>query len=124
MAVEELLGVVRLGGDVSSLAQLEHGLLRRGPVAPRARDEEPLVVADRLAVLQRFLDGVREPAHVLAVQGSHRRYRAGVAHRVAPALLDFRSGDYDLVRELAQRALGLPGHQPDGAAEGPRALEA
>src|SRR5436189_155054 len=61
MAVEELLGVVRLGGDVSSLAQLEHGLLRRGPVAPRARDEEPLVVADRLAVLQRFLDGVREP---------------------------------------------------------------
>ena len=41
--VQKLLGLVRLGRDVGAFAQLQHGLLRRRPVAPGAGDEEALV---------------------------------------------------------------------------------
>ena len=36
----ELLGVVRLGGDMRTLAELEHGLQRRRRIAPCAGDDE------------------------------------------------------------------------------------
>ena len=43
VAVEKLLGLVRLGGDVRALAELEDRLERRRRIAPGARDDEPVV---------------------------------------------------------------------------------
>ena len=123
MAVQELLGLVRLGRDVRALAQLQHRLLRGRPVAPGAGDEPALVGADRLAVLERALDEARQAGDLLAVQRGDRRHRARVARRVAPALLDLRRRDDDLVGELAERAVRLAGHEPDRAFEGARGLE-
>ena len=42
---------------------------------------------------------------------------------MAPALLDLRGGDDDLVGELAERALRLAGHEPDRPVERTRSLE-
>ena len=47
VAVEQLLGVVRLRGDEAALAELQHRLLRGRPVAARAGDEPALVLGDR-----------------------------------------------------------------------------
>src|SRR6266540_3411213 len=43
IAVKELLRLMRLRGDERALAQLQHGLLDRRPVSPRARDQDALV---------------------------------------------------------------------------------
>ena len=113
MAVEELLRVVRLGGDVRALAELEHGLEGRRRVAAGAGDDEAIVLggAERLAVeLAEDVGG--EPGDVLALQRATGRDRAGVAHRVAVALLDRRRRDDDVVDRLRDRALGGAGDQP------------
>ena len=47
MPVQELLGVVRLGRDERALAELERGLLRRGPVAA-GPDDQPALLVGRL----------------------------------------------------------------------------
>jgi hypothetical protein len=47
MPVQELLELVRLGGDVHSFAELQRRLLRRRPVAPGAGDDEAPVLRDR-----------------------------------------------------------------------------
>ena len=88
VAVQQLLGLVRLRGDVCALTQLEHGLLRGRPVAAGSRDEPALVVRDRKRRRgERLLDRLGQPRHVLAVQRGDRRDRRRVARRVAPALL-------------------------------------
>jgi len=81
------------------------------------------VVERRLTVLERGLDGGREPAHVLAVERRERRDRAGVARRVAVAGLEPGRADDHLVDELRQRALGRAGDEPLGAAESPCGVE-
>ena len=116
--VEELLRVVRLRGDPSTFAQLEHGLEHRGLVASRSDDRNSFVRrrAERLSVELR-LDRVREPADVLAEERARRRDRARVARRVAVALLDLGSRDDDVVDRLRERALPRAGDQPGLARE-------
>ena len=62
VAVEELLGVVRAGRDPRALAQLQHRLLRRRPVAARRRrrGSSPAPAPARRA-RERRLDRVRKP---------------------------------------------------------------
>ena len=50
IAVQQLLGLVRLGRDERALAELQRRLLRRRPVAAGARDHEALVARHRLAL--------------------------------------------------------------------------
>ena len=76
MAVQELLGVVRVRADVRALAQLQHRLLRGRPVAARARDET-IVVGDR--------DGPAQPSASSTAAGSHGRPRRGRAAIAATA---------------------------------------
>ena len=53
VAVEELLGLVRLRRDPGSLAQLQHRLVRRRQLPPRARHDEPLLLPDLRATAPR-----------------------------------------------------------------------
>ena len=89
VAVQELLGQVRLGGDVRALTQLQRRLLRGRPVAAGAGDQPALVSRDRRRCRRELCGNrVRQPGDVLTAQGGERRDRAGVAGRVAVALLD------------------------------------
>ena len=81
------------------------------------------MLGDRLAQLERRLDRVRQPRDVLAAKHRDRRDRARVRDRVAPALLDRRRRNDDLVRELREWALGRTRHQPRGPAEGLHRLD-
>ena len=121
--MQKLLGVVRLRRDVRALSELQHRLLRGRPVAAGAGDQEPLVLRDQLALLQRVLDCAGQPGDVLAVQRRQRRDRARVARGVAPAPFDLRRADDHLVREVGLRALRLARDQPDGPVKAPRGLE-
>ena len=115
--MQELLGLVRRRGDPGALAQLQHRLVRGRELAARAGHEEPLLVAhERQVVRKRLLDGCRQPGDVFAEQGSDRRHRARVARGVAPARLDLRRADDNLVAELGDRPVGASGHEPAGTA--------
>ena len=106
--MQELLRVVRLGSDVGTLAELEDGLERRRPVPAGAHDHEAIVLrgAERLGVeLAKDVRG--EAAHVLALQGATGSHRAGVARRVAVAVLDRRGRDDDMI-DVASRARSRP----------------
>ena len=106
MAVEELLRVVRLGGDVRALAELERRLEHRGGVVARPGDEEALVLRRTERIRGELArDRVGEPAHVLALQRATGGDRARVARGVAVALLDLGSRDDDVVDEPRERAL-------------------
>ena len=83
--MQQLLGLVRLGRDVRSLAELQHRLLRGRPVAAGAGDDPPLVPETGSRLVERRLDRIRQPRDVVAVERVERRDRAGVARRVAPA---------------------------------------
>ena len=88
---------------IHALAQLQRRLLRGRPVAAGAGDQPALVRGDRQPLGGELLGHrVRQPRDVLAAQRRERRDRAGVAGRVAVALLDRRRGDDDLVAERRQ----------------------
>jgi hypothetical protein len=111
MAVQELLGVVRRRRDVRPLAELQHRLLRRRPVAAGADDHDPLLLGHvEPRPGQDLRDGVRQPRHIFAAQSRQSGDRARVASRVAPAPLDLGSSDDDLLAELPERAVRLPRH--------------
>ena len=84
--MQELLGLVGPGRDPGALAELQHRLLRRRPVAACAGDE------DLRLRRRRARPGARssatasgEPGDVLAAQRGDRGDGAGIARRVAPA---------------------------------------
>ena len=116
--VEDLLGVVRFGGDVSALAELQNSFERRGHVSARPRDDETVVLrgAERLGV-ELAEDVCGEPAHVLALEHAAGRDRRGVARGVAVALLDRRSCDDDVICGIRDRAFLGTGDQPGLAGE-------
>ena len=119
--MQELLRLVRLGRDPGALAQLQHRLVRGGQIPARARHEEPLLLPHLgQRRRERLLDRARQPRDVLPVQRSDRRDRAGVARGVAPALLDLRRADDDLVAELGDR----PVRRPVTSHRGPRQARA
>ena len=119
VAVQELLGLVGLGRDPGTLAQLQDGLVRRRQVPARTRHDEALLLPHlRQRRRERLLDRAGQPADVLAVQRRDRGDRARVARGVAPALLDRRRADHDLVAQLGDRPVGPPGHEPPRAAPG------
>ena len=121
--MQQLLGVVRLGRDVRSLAELQHGLLRGRPVTARRR-RRASARARRPAHVSRAPPRRRPAASdVLAVERCERSDRAGVAHRVAPAPLDLGRRHDDLFGELAEWALRLGRDQPDRTGERARSLE-
>ena len=106
VAVQELLGLVRLGGDVRAFAQLQRRLLRGRPVAAGAGDEPALVSRDRRrcrASSAATASGSQEMSSPRRAR--ERRDRAGVARRVAVALLDLRRAHDDLVGERPRAAL-------------------
>ena len=105
MAVEDLLGVVRLGGDVGALPELKHGLLRRRPVAAGADHDDAVPVAALEGVREHVVDGLAEPAHVLPAKRRERGHRRRVAGRVAIGLLDLGRGDDHLLGDVGDRAL-------------------
>jgi hypothetical protein len=122
--VEELLGLVCLGRDPRALAQLQHRLVCGCEIATRPRDEEPLLAADQGKIDRKPLrNRSRQPRDVLAVERGDRRDRACVARRVAPALLDLRRADDDLVAKLGDRPVRLPGDEPARPSPGTRRLE-
>ena len=105
--MQELLRLVRLGRDVRAFAELQDRLLGRRPVAPGACDDPALVVGHGQArPREDALDCVRKPRDVLAPQRCQARDGSRVARRVAPALLDLRRADDDLVARVGERALG------------------
>ena len=70
--MEDLLDVVRLGGDVHALPQLERGLAHGRDIAARADDGDAVVAGDRERLLgEHALDRGREP-DVLAAQRGER----------------------------------------------------
>ena len=106
VAVQELLRVVRLRGDVHALAQLEHGFEHRRVLRPPADDREALVVGDGESRLgERTLDPGRETGDVLPEQRPAGRDGARVAHRVAVALLDLGRRDDDVIDDARDRTL-------------------
>ena len=114
MAVQELLGQVRLGGDVRAFAQLQRRLLRGRPVAAGAGDQPALVRRDGEPLARELCrNRVRQPGDVLAAQRGERGDRAGVARRVAVALLEPRACRRR-PRRTAPRAGSrrLPGDEP------------
>jgi predicted Zn-dependent peptidase len=124
IAVEELLGLVRLGRDVGTLAELEGGLLDRRQVARRSSHEPTLVLRDRKALpRQRRVDRRREPRYVLAGERGDRCHGGRVARRVAPALLDLRRADHNLVARTGQGAVRRGRQQPRLTPPGPGCLE-
>ena len=117
--------MVRLGRDQRALAQLQHRLLRRRPVAAGAGDEERSCAGAGLAA-PRAPPRRRPASHddVLAAQRRDRRDRARVARGVAPALLDLRRADDDLVARARRAASSrAPGDEPLRPGERPRRLE-
>ena len=122
--MQELLRLVRLGRDPGALAQLQHRLVRGGQIPARPRHEETLLLPHLgQRSRQRLLDRARQPRDVLPVERSDRRDRARVARGVAPALLDLRRADDDLVAEVGDRPVLPSGHEPPRAAPGARGLE-
>jgi acyl-CoA thioester hydrolase len=117
VAMENLLGMVRLGGDVRAFPQLQHGFLCSRPVAAGADDDHTLPVAALERIGERVPDGKAEPAHVLAAQDVERRDGAGVRSRMAVALLEGGSRHDDLVGELGQRTPFLAGQEPNSPVE-------
>ena len=71
--VQQLLQLVRLGRNVRALAQLQHRLLRRRPVAARAGDED--------LVLRRRRD--LEPERLLDARPGARRCRSPFSAAIA-----------------------------------------
>jgi predicted Zn-dependent peptidase len=123
--MEDLLRVIRLGGDVRALTQLEDSLVGRCHVTPPvARDEKPLVRrnAERRRV-QLALDGRGKTAHVLTEQSSAGGDGARIARGVAVALFDLGCCDDDVVRRVCDRAVLLPGDEPGLSVEGLDRLE-
>ena len=96
--MEELFGVMHLGGDVRALTELENRLEHGRCIATRAGDDEAVVLGrpERLCV-ELARDGRREPADVLAEQRSAGRDCTRVARRVAVAVLHSRCGHDDVV---------------------------
>ena len=121
--VEKLLGVVGLGGDEGALAELQHSLLRRRPVAPGA-DDEPAVMVGGLEPrsLERDFDGSRKPGDVVARHRGHACDDSRVALGMAVRLLDLWRHLHDLVGELGERALGGSGDEPGRPVEGTHGL--
>ena len=122
--MQELLGVVRLGRDVRTLAELEHGLEHRRRIAPRAGDDEAVVLrrSERLGV--ELAEDLRcQLAHVLPLERSSGGDRGRVARRVAVALLDRGRRHDDVIDRLRERALGRAGDQPRLAREPAHRLE-
>ena len=98
--MEELLGVVRLRGDVRALAELEHGLEHGSPCRrPGTGDDEAVVLrdAERLGV-ELAEDLVRRARSTSSpLERAPGCDGARVARRVAVALLDLRRRDDDVV---------------------------
>jgi acyl-CoA thioester hydrolase len=117
MPVQDLLGLVRLRGDVRTLSQLQRGFLRGRPVAPGADDDDALPVPAVERIGQRILDREAEPADVPAAKRFEGRHGARVGRRMAVALFHGGSSHDDVVSEVGQRAFVLPGHQPDEPVE-------
>ncbi len=124
IAMEELLGLVRLGRDPRALAQLERRLVRGGEISSGSGDQEPLLFAyERKVGGERLRDRPRQPSDILATQRRDRRDRAGVARGVAPALLDLGGADDDLVAELGNRPVRPSRHEPARPTPGARGFE-
>jgi len=124
VAVEDLLGVVGLGGKVHALAELEDGLLRGRPVAACADDDDALVVGGREQVLREDArDRVGKRRDVLAAERREGRDRARVARRVAVGLLHLGRDDEHVVGGLGERTLLLARHEPDRPGERLHSLE-
>ena len=118
LAVEQLLGVVRLGGDVCALAELEHGLEDRRRVTPGANDGEACVLGrTEMLAVELAEDVGREAGDVLALESAARRDRACVARRVAVAVLDRRARHDHVIDILRDRAVGGGRDEPRLASE-------
>ena len=115
--VQDLLGLVGRRVDPGTFAQLQRSLLRGRPVAAGADDEHARLVERLHRLTKRRLDGVRQPADVLAVERLQRGDGARVARCVAPRPLELRRADDNLVDELRKRRLGVAGHEPHISAE-------
>ena len=73
--VQELLGVVRLGGDEDAFAELQHRLQHRGAVPSRTCDEPALGSADGRRRAESLRDGVGQPRDVLPAERGERPRR-------------------------------------------------
>ena len=106
--MQKLLGWCAPAARYSALAQLQHRLLRGRPVAARAGDS--IVVPGHGQPLGSRLGRPRraKPRDVLAAERGERRDRAGVARRVALALLDLGRRDDRPRPQLRERRSALP----------------
>ena len=112
VAVQQLLRLVRLGRDPGALAQLQHRLLR-GRRAPAPRPPRGALLSSLRAAAQRAPPRPRAGASRCPRRAAPRsRRRRRVARGVAPARLDLRRADDDLVAQGRRAAVSLPGDEP------------
>ncbi|TML69676.1 MAG: insulinase family protein [Actinobacteria bacterium] len=122
--VQELLGLVGFRRDMRALAQLEHRLERRRPVAAGADHEPALMLRDWERILgEPHLDSVREGRDVLPEESPAGRHRADVARCMAVALLDGRRRDHHVIADARDRGVRLPRDRPRLAREPAHGLE-
>ena len=117
VAVEQLLRLVCLGRDERTFAQLEHGLLRRRPVAAGTCDEPAFVVGDGKRVGDGRRNRAGQPRDILASERRECRHRARVARGVAVALLHLGRRDEHLLAQQRDRTLRDGSHAPLGSRE-------
>ena len=123
MAVQELLGLVRLCGDPGAFAQLQHRLLRGRPVAAGARDEDPSCVGrapHRRAPPRRLRRARRRPrrAATRALRPRTCSSPCGTTSARPPGVQTITS-----LRELGERRVGCPVTSQLVPGERPRRLE-